>query len=390
MEFWNFSPHDVPLDSRLYQHSKRSLFLTFPSAPLSASRPRHLIIKQGCPLSPYLFIMVLSALTADLNEIFVTLFHYTPWTFSCLHPSSDIEYADYNVLMARSNETFMRLLHLLQHLASRIGLLLNGNKCQLLSIHSTLPVSLSLAVTPDSSCDCSFCAPFCGLESNPNSPSTPLPTPLPPLPSAKYLGSFITPNSSSNSDVSFRCSQASHDFNWLDPFFRHTLIFPRRKLQVYPKLSSLFSSMAQSPKPTHQLQSLVLIPSIIRPFDKSFRLKVPTTTEFSIPLMLLAQINFFYHLPTLSFPPFILLPLKFRTVEFSISVTCLDIPIVPSHLFALTPLGPYAPLVPLLGEAPQGLIGLNSPWLKPTINPDYTELHLLTLVHSPPSIPALP
>ena len=32
-------------------------------------------IKQGCPLNPYLFIMVLSALTADLNEIFVTLFH---------------------------------------------------------------------------------------------------------------------------------------------------------------------------------------------------------------------------------------------------------------------------------------------------------------------------
>jgi len=139
--------------------------------------------------------------------------------------------------------------------------------------------------------------------------------------------------------------------------------------------------MAQSPKPTHQLQSLVLIPSIIRPFDKSFRLKVPTTTELSIPLMLLAQMNLFYHLPTLSFPPFILLPLKFRTVEFSISVTCLDIPIVPSHLFVLTPLGPYAPLVPLLGEAPQGLVGLNSPWLKPTINPDYTELHLLTLVH---------
>lgn len=42
------------------------------------------------------------------------------------------------------------------------------------------------------------------------------------LPSAKYLGSFITTNSSSNADVSFRSSQAPHAFKWLDPFFRPT------------------------------------------------------------------------------------------------------------------------------------------------------------------------
>ena len=112
-------------------------------------------------------------------------------------------------------------------------------------------------------------------------------------------------------------------------------------------------SMA-SPKSTHQLKSLVLIPSIIR--DKSFRLKVPIPiTEFSIPLMLLAQINFFYHLPTLSFPPFILLLLKFLTVEFSISVTYLAILIVPSHLFASTPYrGPNSTINSPWRGAPQG------------------------------------
>ena len=65
---------------------------------------------------------------------------------------------------------------------------------------------------------------------------------------------------------------------------------------------------------------------------------------------------------------------RLLTVEFSISVIYLGIPIALSHLFASTPLGPYAPLVPLLGEAPPGLIGLNSPWLKPILNSDYTEL----------------
>lgn len=125
----------------------------------------------------------------------------------------------------RTRDTLMRLLHLLQHLAARIGLLLNGSKCQLISIHSSLPVSVSLAVTLDNPCDRPFRAQFFGLESNPNS----LDVPFPPLSSAKYLGSFIP-------DVSFRCSQASHAFNCLDPFFRHALISLRRKLQVYSKI----------------------------------------------------------------------------------------------------------------------------------------------------------
>ena len=46
-------------------------------------------------------------------------------------------------------------------------------------------ICIYYTVTPDSSCDCPFCAPFYGLESNPNS----LSTPLPPLP-CKISGIF--------------------------------------------------------------------------------------------------------------------------------------------------------------------------------------------------------
>ena len=46
-----------------------------------------------------------------------------------------------------------------------------------------------------------------------------LDTPLPPLTSAKYLGPYITPTSSSVPDVNCRCSQASSAFKTLDPFF---------------------------------------------------------------------------------------------------------------------------------------------------------------------------
>ena len=134
--------------------------------------------------------------------------------------------------MSRTQETLHRLLHLLQFLALRIGLHLNGDKCQLITIHSTLPISLSNSVTIDQPCSCPFCSTAYDLEPNYDS----LATPLSPLTSAKYLGSYLTPPASSIPDVLHRCSQASTAFKQLDPFFRHPLISPRKKLQVYSQI----------------------------------------------------------------------------------------------------------------------------------------------------------
>ena len=110
----------------LYQNCQ--FFVTDPSGD-SPYFPLARGIRQGCPLSPYLSIIVLSALTSDLHSFFHEIFSYTPWTFSSSHPLTDVEYADDTVLMARTYETLSRLLHLLQHLAARIGVLLNGSKC---------------------------------------------------------------------------------------------------------------------------------------------------------------------------------------------------------------------------------------------------------------------
>ena len=120
----------------------------------------HRGLRQCCPLSPYLFIVVLSSLMLDVKTFFEGLYLHVPWTFSAQHPLTDLEYADDTVLMARTQATLHRLGHLLQHLAAQRGLSLNPHKCKLLLLNTTLPISLSKTVTATDPCLCKSCAPF--------------------------------------------------------------------------------------------------------------------------------------------------------------------------------------------------------------------------------------
>ena len=210
-------------------------------------------IRQGCPLSPYLFVVVLSAISDDLHSIFQALFRFSPWTHSANLHLTDVEFADDAVLISRTNIALMRLLHLLQYLALRIGLSLNPSKCQLLAFHGNLPVSLSSSVTPFQACTCEYCAPAIA---HPIDYDALLP-PLVPLFSAKYLGSFIAPTSSPAPDIIFRCSQASTAFKQPEPCLRHHLISQRQKFTGWS--SKLF----------HLLKSPKLIPFITRHYARN-------------------------------------------------------------------------------------------------------------------------
>ena len=107
--------------------------------------------------------------------------------------------------MARTQSTLSQLLHLLQHLASKRGLYMNPDKCQLLRLNSNLPICLSHSTSPASFCSCCFCCDFTTLTPTENS----LADPLPVVDTAKYLGAMIPANSSSNVDVAYRYSQAA-------------------------------------------------------------------------------------------------------------------------------------------------------------------------------------
>ena len=221
---------------------------------------------KAAPLSPYLFIVVLSALMHDFHHQFELIFRHRPWTYSAEYPLVDVEYADDTVLMARTQSTLHQLLHLLQHLASQRGLHINPDKCQLLRLNSNLPICLSHSTSPTSCCSCCFCCDFTTLTPTENS----LADPLPVVDTAKYLGAMISANSSSNADVAYRYSQAATAFRCLFPCFHAPSDSPQKEAldlcpNRYGNLATWFRITSLYTSPDHKIE----LPSLQGPTPNS-------------------------------------------------------------------------------------------------------------------------
>ncbi len=72
-------------------------------------------IRQGCPLSPYLFILFMSVLMHDVEVAYRLEMGNAVHTHSAANPLFYLEYADDTVLMSRSAFSITKLLHYLQN-----------------------------------------------------------------------------------------------------------------------------------------------------------------------------------------------------------------------------------------------------------------------------------
>ena len=88
-------------------------------------------IRQGCPLSPYLFVMVLTVMLHDTNHTLQTQGVPTN-TWSEGYPVYDLEYADDTLLMALTTPQLQAMLSALESVAQEYGMKLNHTKTEIL------------------------------------------------------------------------------------------------------------------------------------------------------------------------------------------------------------------------------------------------------------------
>ena len=177
-------------------------------------------LRQGCPLSPYLFNFVLSHLFHDVETSYVSQFGLLSGVINTPFPFWDLEYADDTVLLSNSAQQITRLLHLLQREALIRGLTLNLEKCAHLRLHSNsrIPFSPSL----HSPCGCTHCTGTLDA-----------PSLVPLSDEVKYLGVFLDVSSNNRRNISYRVSQAVSASKLLKPLLGHRSLPPSWKLTVY-------------------------------------------------------------------------------------------------------------------------------------------------------------
>ena len=177
-------------------------------------------LRQGCPLSPYLFSFVLTHLFYDVESQYAEQYGEISGVFYTPSPLWDLEYADDTVLLSSSADQLNRLLHLLQQEGRLRGLQLNKDKCE----HMRLNTDRRIYFQPNDSfpCDCLYCQ---------GSLSSLRPVSL--SNEVKYLGAYIDTTSSNNKHLRYRISQAIAASKSLRPLTGHSALPPSWKLRVY-------------------------------------------------------------------------------------------------------------------------------------------------------------
>ena len=99
-------------------------------------------IRQGCPLSPYLFVMVLTVLLEDADWGLLEKGIPTN-TWSTGKPVYDLEYADDTLLIGKTITQLQHILHEIEAQAALYGMKLNHSKTEILQDPRKPPSKIS-------------------------------------------------------------------------------------------------------------------------------------------------------------------------------------------------------------------------------------------------------
>ena len=217
MEFMGVSEHVVQVVMSLYQSPK---FVVRDAQQISGVKTQTKGLRQRCPLSPYLFSMVLTHLFHDVELTYEHTYGMMAGVINTPSPLWDLEYADDTVLLSNSAEQLNRLLHLIQYEGKQRGLILNEDKCEHLKLNSDSQIFYAKAPYA-APCTCEYCTG-----------NTSLSIPVPNSSEVKYLGVFLS-TTGSKKNVSYRISQAMQASKLLKPLLAHSSLPPSWKLTVY-------------------------------------------------------------------------------------------------------------------------------------------------------------
>ena len=217
MEFMGVPNHMIAVVMALYRAPTfvvRDFGLK--SAPMKQTKG----LRQGCPLSPYLFSFILTHLFHTVEERYASQYGEIPGVFYTPKPVWDLEYADDTVLLSNSADQLTRLLHLVQEEGRIRGLALNEEKCE----HMSLNTNRRIYYQPSTStpCPCQFCTG-----------DQPVLEPVPLAQEVKYLGAYVDDTSANNKHLRYRISQAIAASKSLRPLTGHNALPPSWKLRVY-------------------------------------------------------------------------------------------------------------------------------------------------------------
>ncbi len=168
-------------------------------------------IRQGCPLSPYLFILFMSVLMHDVEAAYRIEMGNAVHTHSAADPLFDLEYADDTVLMSRSTFSITKLLHCLQNEAAPYGMALNRAKTKLLVVNG--PPAGVVTFTDNS--------PVHVVDNNE---------------SLEYLGTVLNRKGSPKITLTTRLARAKQEFNKLSQFWSHANIKTELKVRVFRQI----------------------------------------------------------------------------------------------------------------------------------------------------------